>query len=182
MKLTFRALIILSFLLSSLPGLASEPWQQWRIDASSDPDKWLETSQQWIETYDSQRDFSKLAMAYALRAEALRYSGNEDQVQSTIEEGLRFANIADDPVATALLRINQGWYFLQRGILNRAAASASYAVEAAKTSGNSNLFIEQDTRAVFMIQGTLPAHWKYWSHWKPNSVPICRACNLSFIV
>jgi len=143
-KLTFRALIILSFLLSSLPGLASEPWQQWRIDASSDPDKWLETSQQWIETYDSQRDFSKLAMAYALRAEALRYSGNEDQVQSTIEEGLRFANIADDPVATALLRINQGWYFLQRGILNRAAASASYAVEAAKTSGNSNLFIEAE--------------------------------------
>lgn len=144
MTLIYRALVIFSLIFTSMQSLAAESWQQWRIDASSDPTEWLQTSEQWIATYDDQRQFSKLAMAYVIRAEALRYSGNEDQIQSTIEEGLRFANIADDNVATALLRINQGWYYLQRGILGRAAASAAYAVEAAKASGNTNLFIEAE--------------------------------------
>ena len=144
MSFPLRALSIITLLFISSVAFASEPWQQWRIDASSNPQRWLTTTSEWIDAYSNNRDFNNLAMTHAIRAEALRYAGNEVEVQSTIEEGLRFARLADDPLSESLLRINQGWYFLQRGMISRSAASAVYAVEAAKSSANSNLIIEAE--------------------------------------
>lgn len=144
MKSLIRIVTFVALIITSVHSQAAEPWQQWRIDASNHPERWLETSQQWIAKYDRDRQFSQLAMAYVLRAEALRYSGAEEKIQPAIEEGLRFAKLAEDNVATALLRINQGWYFLQRGMLSRAASSVAYAVEAAKASANNNLIVEAE--------------------------------------
>lgn len=142
----FITLYVLAFVAMafSVAGNAAEPWQKWRVDASNHPQRWLNTTQEWIQTYDRERQFKDLALAYAIRVEALRYSGDEDHVQAAIEEGLRFAKLADYPTATSLLRINQGWYFIQRGMLKRAASSAIYAIEAAKDADNSNLIIEAE--------------------------------------
>lgn len=136
--------LALLFIVVSITATASEPWQQWRVNASSHPQQWLTTTEQWIEQYDADRRYGKLAMAYAIRAEALRYAGNEANVQATVQEGLRFAELAENPTAKSLLRINQAWYFLQRGRLSRAASSAVYAIEAAKDSANANLIVETE--------------------------------------
>ncbi|RUO77962.1 GGDEF domain-containing protein [Idiomarina seosinensis] len=139
-----RYVAFLLIILASYTASAAEPWQQWRVDASSSPERWLQTTSEWIETYNNQRQYSELAMAYAIRSEALRYVGNENQAQETIEEGLRFAELSESPVAKSLLRINQTWYYLQRGLLGQAATSAVYAAEAAKKTNNDNLLIEAD--------------------------------------
>lgn len=135
--------IYIVLLLLSLPLFAQE-WQQQRIDASSNPDEWITKTNQWISQYDEGREFEKLALAYALQSEAYRYSGNETKLIETVKEGLRFAKLADSEVASALLRINQTWYQLQRGQLQQANASVIYAIENAKASGNEDLFIEAE--------------------------------------
>ncbi|MGM0524787.1 MAG: tetratricopeptide repeat-containing diguanylate cyclase [Pseudomonadota bacterium] len=139
-----RYVAFLLIVLASYTVNATESWQQWRVDASSTPERWLQTTGEWIETYNNQRQYDELAMAYAIRTEALRYVGDENQVQDTIEEGLRFAELSKSSIATSLLRINQTWYYLQRGMLGQAAASAAYATEAAKKTNNDNLLIEAD--------------------------------------
>jgi len=135
--------IYIVLLLLSLPLFAQE-WQQQRIDASSNPSEWVKKTNTWINQYDQNREFEKLALAYALQSEAYRYSGNETKLIETVKEGLRFAKLADSEVASALLRINQTWYQLQRGQLQQANASVIYAIENAKASGNDDLFIEAE--------------------------------------
>lgn len=139
-KLRFTYVVLL---LLSLPLFAQE-WQQQRIDASSNPNEWITKTSQWINQYDQNRQFDKLALAYALQSEAYRYSGNETKLIETVKEGLRFAKLADSNIASALLRINQTWYHLQRGQLQQANTSVIYAIEHAKASGNEDLFIEAE--------------------------------------
>lgn len=133
--------IVLLFL--SLPLFAQE-WQQQRIDANSAPNEWVKKTKEWINEYDQNREFDKLALAYAIQAEAYRYSGNETKLIETVEEGTRFAKLAKSEVASTLLRINQTWYLLQRGQLQQANASVKLAIKHAKASRNEDLFIEAE--------------------------------------
>jgi len=134
----------LIILLVTTPLVTAQEWQQQRVDASSNPDEWLEKTSELIEKYDNQRQFEELAMAYALQAEAYRYSGNEGEAQNAIQEGLRFAELSESKIAKTLLKMNQTWYFLQRGQLQQANTSIIYAIEQAKDSGNKDLQIEAD--------------------------------------
>ena len=136
--------ILLIILLVTTPLVTAQEWQQQRVDASSNPDEWLEKTSELIEKYDNQRQFEELAMAYALQAEAYRYSGNEGEAQNAIQEGLRFAELSESKIAKTLLKMNQTWYFLQRGQLQQANTSIIYAIEQAKDSGNKDLQIEAD--------------------------------------
>ena len=139
---------IQSFLFITLLAVTSlvsaQEWQQQRVDASSNPDAWIKKTAELVAQYDNQRQFEELAMAYALQAEAYRYSGLESKSIEAIEEGLRFAKLAKSKIATTLLRINQTWHFLQRGQLRRANTSIIYAIENAKASANDDLQIEAD--------------------------------------
>jgi len=147
-----------SFLLITLLAVTSlvsaQEWQQQRIDASSNPDAWIKKTSELIKQYDNQRQYEELAMAYALQVEAYRYSGHESKAHAAIDEGLRFAELADSKTAKTLLRINQTWYFLQRGQLRQANTSVIYARENAKASGNSDLQIEADILHAQVMQNT----------------------------
>lgn len=146
--------ILFIMMLVATPLVAAQEWQQQRVDASSSPDVWIEKTSELINKYDNQRQFDELAMAYALQAEAYRYSGNENEVQKAILEGLRFAELAESKIAKTLLKMNQTWYFLQRGQLRRANTSIAYATEYAKESGNKDLQIEADILHAQVRQNT----------------------------
>ncbi|RUO73534.1 tetratricopeptide repeat-containing diguanylate cyclase [Idiomarina ramblicola] len=141
-------------MLVATPLVAAQEWQQQRVDASSNPDVWIKKTSELIDKYDNQRQFEELAMAYALQAEAYRYSGNESEAQKAIQEGLRFAALAESKVAKTLLKMNQTWYFLQRGQLRQANASIVYAIEHAKESDNKDLQIEADILHAQVMQNT----------------------------
>lgn len=135
-------------------SVTAQQWQQQRVDASSNPDVWIKKTTELIEQYDSQRQFEELAMAYALQAEAYRYSGNENKAQEAIREGLRFAELAESKVAKTLLKMSETWYLLQRGQLRQANTSVIYAIEYAKASGNEDLQIEADILHAQVMQNT----------------------------
>lgn len=136
--------ILFVMMLAATLSVSAQEWQQQRVDASSNPDVWIKKTSDLIEQYDNQRQFHELAMAYALQAEAYRYSGNESKAQEAITEGLRFAELADSDIAKTLLRMSQTWYSLQRGQLRQANTSVIYAIENAKASGNKDLQIEAE--------------------------------------
>ncbi|MGM0905050.1 MAG: tetratricopeptide repeat-containing diguanylate cyclase [Pseudomonadota bacterium] len=146
--------ILFIIMLVATPMVMAQEWQQQRVEASSNPDVWIEKTSELIEQYDNQRQFEELAMAYALQAEAYRYSGNESEAQRAIQEGLRFAELAESKIAKTLLKMNQTWYFLQRGQLRQANASIVYAIEYAKASDNKDLQIEADILHAQVMQNT----------------------------
>lgn len=146
--------ILFIMMLIASPLAAAQEWQQQRVDASSNPDVWIEKTSELINKYDNQRQFEELAMAYALQAEAYRYSGNESESQKAIQEGLRFAELAESKIAKTLLKMNQTWYFLQRGQLRQANTSIIYAIENAKESGNKDLQLEADILHAQVMQNT----------------------------
>ncbi len=146
--------ILFIILLVAAPMVMAQEWQQQRVEASSNPDVWIEKTSELIEQYDNQRQFEELAMAYALQAEAYRYSGKESEAQRAIQEGLRFAELAESKIAKTLLKMNQTWYFLQRGKLRQANTSIVYAIEYAKASGNKDLQIEAEILHAQVMQNT----------------------------
>lgn len=153
MFINIRSILFIIMLTATFAVTAQE-WQQQRVDASSKPDIWITKTSELIKQYDNQRQFDELAMAYALQAEAYRYSGNESKAQQAISEGLRFAELAESDIAKTLLKMSQTWYFLQRGQLRQANASALDAIEHAAASGNQDLEIEADILHAQVMQNT----------------------------
>ena len=154
--------IYIVLLLLSLPLFAQE-WQQQRIDASSNPDEWITKTNQWISQYDEGREFEKLALAYALQSEAYRYSGNETKLIETVKEGLRFAKLADSEVASALLRINQTWYQLQRVNYSKLTPVSFMLLKTPKHRAMKTYLLK---RRYFTLKScnmpeTLPKLWKF---------------------
>ncbi|MCK7459920.1 tetratricopeptide repeat-containing diguanylate cyclase [Idiomarina aminovorans] len=146
--------ILFVIMLVFTPLVAAQDWQQQRVEASSNPGAWIKKTAELIEKYDNQRQFEKLAMTYALQAEAYRYSGNEGEANKAIQEGLRFAELAESKIAKTLLKMSQTWYLLQRGQLKQANTSSIDAIEHAKESGNKELQIEADMLHAQVMQNT----------------------------
>lgn len=153
MFLKIQSLLFIT-LLAVTSFVSAQEWQQQRVDASSSPDKWIKKTSELIEQYNNQRQFEELAMAYALQVEAYRYSGQESKAHAAIDEGLRFAELADSKIAKTLLRINQTSYFLQRGKLRQANTSITHALKNAKASGNKDLQIETDILHAQVMKNT----------------------------
>lgn len=153
MFLKIQSLLFIT-LLAVTSFVSAQEWQQQRVDASSSPDKWIKKTSELIEQYNNQRQFEELAMAYALQVEAYRYSGQESKAHAAIDEGLRFAELADSKIAKTLLRINQTSYFLQRGKIRQANTSITHALKNAKASGNKDLQIETDILHAQVMKNT----------------------------
>lgn len=114
----------------------------WRRQATNNPEQLLKDTQAQLQTLSNQRDYQQLALLFAVRSEAYRSLGNESAAAKAIKEGLRFAELSNAPRAQALLYINRSLYFLQRGLQSKAASSAQLAVDAATSSGDSELLAE----------------------------------------
>lgn len=143
MLLNFR-FIVVALLCAVALSVNAQQWQQQRVEASSNPSVWIDKTNAWIEQYDNQRQFKELAMAYALQAEAYRYSGNERKAHTAIKEGLRFAELAQSKIAKTLLKMSETWYLLQRGKVRQANTSIMYAVDYANASNNQDLQVEAE--------------------------------------